>query len=156
MALHLRRSDEAALARATARCEQAGIGTVWNSALAACRALGVVPPGADLMASWRGKAVARMLPEMWRSGRWPPFGRKVALRVALKPSLRFAAHELARLVVVPEDWQRESAGPVVLPLLLPAPLAARHGRPAGRQAQAAAWEDLTAGPSMSNEKVTLA
>ena len=106
VALHLRRSDEAALARAAARCEQAGIGAVWNSALAACRALGVAPPGADLMASWRGKAVARMLPEMWRSGRWPPFGRKVALRVALKPSLRFAAHELARLVVVPEDWQR--------------------------------------------------
>ena len=31
---------------------------------------------------------------------------RCASRVALKPSLRFAAHELARLVVVPEDWQR--------------------------------------------------
>ena len=106
VALHLRCSDEAALARAAARCEQAGIGAVWNSALAACRALGVAPPGIDAMPSWRGKAVARTLPEMWRSGRWPPFWRKVALRLALKPSLPFAAHELARLVVVPEDWQR--------------------------------------------------
>ena len=106
VALHLRHSDEAELARAAARCERAGISAVWSSALVACRALGVAPPGADVLADWRGRAVARMLPEMWRSGRWPPFGRKVALRVALKPSLRFAAHELARLVVVPEDWQR--------------------------------------------------
>ena len=106
VALHLRRCDEAELARAAARCEQAGIGAVWSSALAACRALGVAPPVADMVADRRGRAVARMLPEMWRSGRWPPFWRKVALRVALKPSLRFAAHELARLVVVPEDWQR--------------------------------------------------
>ena len=106
VALHLRRCDESELARAAARCERAGIGAVWSSALAACGALGVAPPGADTMADWRGRAVARMLPEMWRSGRWPPFWRKVALRVALKPSLRFAAHELARLVVVPEDWQR--------------------------------------------------
>ena len=108
VALCLKGSDEAELARIAARCRQAGIGAVWNSALAACRALGVesTSPSAGTVDGRRGEAVARMLPEVWRSGRWPPLWRKVALRAALKPNLRFAAHELARLMVVPEDWRR--------------------------------------------------
>ena len=108
VALCLKGSDEAELARIAARCRQAGIGAVWNSALAACRALGVesTAPSAGTADGRRGEAVARMLPEVWRSGRWPPLWRKVALRAALKPNLRFAAHELARLMVVPEDWRR--------------------------------------------------
>ena len=105
VALCLKGSDEAELARIAARCRQAGIGAVWNSALAACRALGV-ESSAGTADGRRGEAVARMLPEVWRSGRWPPLWRKVALRAALKPNLRFAAHELARLMVVPEDWRR--------------------------------------------------
>ena len=108
VALCLKGSDEAELARIAARCRQAGIGAVWDSALAACRALGVesTSPSAGTVDGRRGEAVARMLPEVWRSGRWPPLWRKVALRAALKPNLRFAAHELARLMVVPEDWRR--------------------------------------------------
>ena len=108
VALCLKGSDKAELARIAARCRQAGIGAVWNSALAACRALGVesTSPSAGTVDGRRGEAVARMLPEVWRSGRWPPLWRKVALRAALKPNLRFAAHELARLMVVPEDWRR--------------------------------------------------
>ena len=108
VALCLKGSDEAELARIAARCRQAGIGAVWNSALAACRALGVesTSSSAGTVDGRRGEAVARMLPEVWRSGRWPPLWRKVALRAALKPNLRFAAHELARLMVVPEDWRR--------------------------------------------------
>ena len=105
VALCLKGSDEAELARIAARCRQAGIGAVWNSALAACRALGV-ESSAGTADGRRGEAVARMLPEVWRSGRWPPLWRKVALRAALKPNLRFAAHELARVMVVPEDWRR--------------------------------------------------
>ena len=105
VALCLKGSDEAELARIAARCRQAGIGAVWNSALAACRALGV-ESSAGTADGRRGEAVARMLPEVWRRGRWPPLWRKVALRAALKPNLRFAAHELARLMVVPEDWRR--------------------------------------------------
>ncbi len=108
VALCLKGSDQAELARIAARCRQAGIGAVWNSALAACRALGVESTSPSIgTVDWRrGEAVARMLPEVWHSGRWPSFWRKVALRTALKPNLRFAAHELARLMVVPEDWRR--------------------------------------------------
>ena len=106
VALCLRRSDEAELARAAARCEQSGIGAVWNFTLAACRALGVALPETGLVEDRYGRAAARMLPEMWRTGRWPPLWRKAALRAALKPNLRFAAHELVRMMVVPEDWQR--------------------------------------------------
>ena len=108
VALCLKGSDKAELASIAARCRQAGIGVVWNSALVACRALGVdsTSPSAGTVDGRRGEAVARMLPEVWRSGRWPPLWRKVALRAALKPNLRFAAHELARLMVVPEDWRR--------------------------------------------------
>ena len=106
VALCLRRSDEAEVAAAAARCERAGIGAVWGSTLVACRALGVAPPGAGAIDGRRAKAVARMLPEIWRTGRWPPFWRKVSLRAALKPNLRFAAHEFARLMVVPDDWKR--------------------------------------------------
>ena len=104
VALCLDRSDDAELARMAARCESAGIDAVWHSTLVACRALGVSRgPAAE---GWRARAVARMLPEIWRTGRWPPFWRKVPLRAAVKPNLRFATHELARLMVVPEDWQR--------------------------------------------------
>ena len=108
VALCLKGTDDAELARIAARCRRAGIGAVWSSALAACRALGVesTSPSAGTVDGRRGEAVARMLPEVWRTGRWPPLWRKVALRVALKPNLRFAAHELARLMVVPEDWRR--------------------------------------------------
>lgn len=106
VALCLERGDQSTLARAAERCDRAGISAVWGSSLAACRALGVVLPDAGATAGWRANAIARMLPEIWRTGRWPPFWRKVPLRAALKPNLRFAAHEFARLMVVPDDWKR--------------------------------------------------
>ena len=105
VALRLDRSDDAELARTAACCERAGIDVVWHSTLLACQALGVTR-STGAAEGWQARAVARMLPEIWRTGRWPPFWRKVPLRVALKPNLRFALHELVRVMVVPEDWQR--------------------------------------------------
>ena len=105
VALCLDRSDDAELALTAARCERDGIGVVWHSTLLACRALGVTR-GTRAAEGWRARAVARMLPEIWRTGRWPPLWRKVPLRVGLKPNLRFTAHELVRVMVMPEDWQR--------------------------------------------------
>ena len=36
----------------------------------------------------------------------PPFWWKVPLRLALKPSVRFAWHELLRALTKPADWRR--------------------------------------------------
>ena len=95
---------------AAARAREAGIEAIWGSTLIACReALGLDLPGTadEERVSGRGSTmIAAELPDFWRTGRWPPLWRKVPQRLAMKPSLRFALHELSRLMVETDDWRR--------------------------------------------------
>ena len=96
-------------ARVAERCRAARIEAVLESTLGACReAFGVQGPAAGRRngASRRAAAVVRSLPPVWRVGRMPPFWRKVPLRLALKPDMRFAWHEFLRTLTKPEDWRR--------------------------------------------------
>ena len=106
-ALCLRSMEAGSRARAAGRAEAAGIDAVWGSTLLACRdALDLPLSGAGAPGGRRAAMIAESLPEIWRTGRWPPLWRKVPLRVAVKPTVRFALHELSRLMVETEDWQR--------------------------------------------------
>ena len=90
-----------------ARAAEAGIDAVWGSTLLACRcAFGLPLPAGEVPGGRRATMVAATLPALWRTGRWPPLWRKVPQRFALKPSLRFAMHELARLMLETDDWRR--------------------------------------------------
>lgn len=90
-----------------ASAAEAGIDAVWGSTLLACRcAFGLSLPAGDVPGGRRAAMVAATLPALWRTGRWPPLWRKVPQRFALKPNLRFAMHELARLMLETDDWRR--------------------------------------------------
>ena len=90
-----------------ARAAEAGIDAVWGSTLLACRRAFELPlPAGEVPGGRRATMVAATLPALWRTGRWPPLWRKVPQRFALKPSLRFAMHELARLMLETDDWRR--------------------------------------------------
>lgn len=109
-ALCLRSLTPAARRQAAAKVREAGIEAIWGSALLACReALGLAlpeAPGEAMAGGRRGAMIAASLPAFWRTGRWPPLWRKVPQRLAMKPSLRFALHELSRLMVETDDWGR--------------------------------------------------
>ena len=91
--------------RAAARCRAARIDAVLESTLGACReAFGVDAHGSRRLP--RAAVVVRSLPAVWRAARMPPFWRKLPLRLALKPDVRFAWHELLRALTKPEDWRR--------------------------------------------------
>ena len=91
----------------SARAAEAGIDAVWGSTLLACRCAFELPlPTAEVPGGRRATMVAATLPALWRTGRWPPLWRKVPQRFALKPSLRFGLHELARLMLETDDWRR--------------------------------------------------
>ena len=95
--------------QAAVRAREAGIEAIWGSTLIACgEALGLaLSPAPDESAGTRRSAmIAAALPDLWRTGRWPPLWRKVPQRLAMKPSLRFALHELSRLMVETDDWRR--------------------------------------------------
>ena len=106
-ALCLRGMDAGGRTTAAIGAEAAGIEAAWKSMLLACRdALGLCLSGPEAPAGRRAAMIAASLPAIWRSGRMPPIWRKIPLRIALKPSPRFALHELSRLMVEPEDWAR--------------------------------------------------
>ena len=101
--------DEAQYRRVAERCAAAGIEAVLESTVGACRAAFDVHPPADgrrRKGRRRAAVVLRSLPRTWRSGHMPPFWWKVPLRLALKPSARFAWHEFLRALTKPADWRR--------------------------------------------------
>ena len=108
-ALLLAAMDEAQYGRVAERCGAARIDAVLESTVGACRAaFHVPPPVRDRSRKGRRRAaiVLRSLPRTWRSGNMPPFWWKVPLRLALKPSARFAWHEFLRALTKPADWRR--------------------------------------------------
>ena len=108
-ALLLAAMDEAQYRRVAERCGAARIDAVLESTVGACRAaFHVRPPACGRPAKGRRRAavVLRSLPRTWRSGDMPPFWWKVPLRLALKPSARFAWHEFLRTLTKPADWRR--------------------------------------------------
>ena len=108
-ALLLSAMDEAQYRRVAERCAAARIDAVLESTVGACRAaFHVHPParGRSRKGRRRAAVVLRSLPRVWRSGHMPPFWWKVPLRLALKPSARFAWHEFLRALTKPADWRR--------------------------------------------------
>ena len=108
-ALLLSAMDEAQYRRIVERCGAARIDAVLESTVGACRAaFHVRPPARCRPRKGRRRAavVLRSLPRTWRSGHMPPFWWKVPLRLALKPSVRFAYHEFLRTLTKPADWRR--------------------------------------------------
>ena len=108
-ALLLSAMDEAQYRRVAERCGAARIDAVLASTVGACRAaFHVHPPTCGRLRKGRRRAavVLRSLPRTWRSGRMPPFWWKVPLRLAVKPSARFACHEFLRALTKPADWRR--------------------------------------------------
>ena len=109
VALLLSAMDEDQYRRVAERCSAARIDAVLESTVGACRsAFQVRPPVRGHAGRGRRRAavVLRSLPNTWRTGTMPPFWWKVPLRVALKPSARFAWHEFLRVLTKPADWQR--------------------------------------------------
>ena len=109
VALLLSAMDEAQYRRIAERCGAARINAVLESTVGACRAaFHVHPPARGRSRQGRRRAVVvlRSLPRVWRSGHMPPFWWKVPLRLALKPSIRFACHEFLRTLTKPADWRR--------------------------------------------------
>ena len=109
VALLLSAMDEDQYRRVAERCGAAHIDAVLESTVGACRrAFQVQPPARRHAQTGRRRAaiVLRSLPRTWRTGNMPPFWWKVPLRLALKPSARFACHELLRALTKPVDWQR--------------------------------------------------
>lgn len=109
VALLLSAMDEDQYRRVAERCSAAHIDAVLESTVGACRsAFQIEPPARRHAQTGRRRAavVLRSLPRTWRTGTMPPFWWKVPLRVALKPSARFACHELLRALTKPVDWQR--------------------------------------------------
>ena len=108
-ALLLSAMDEAQYREVAERCGRARIEAVLESTVAACRtAFHVHPPAGSRSRKGRRRAavVLRSLPRTWRTGHMPPFWWKVPLRLALKPSARFAGHEFLRALTKPADWRR--------------------------------------------------
>ena len=109
VALLLAAMDEDQYSRVAERCGAARIDAVLESTVGACRgAFQVQPPACSASRRGRRRAavVLRSLPRTWRSGAMPPFWWKVPLRLALKPSTRFAYHEFLRALTKPTDWRR--------------------------------------------------
>ena len=108
-ALLLSAMDEGQYRGVAERCRAARIDAVLESTVAACRTAFHVHPPAGVRASKgrrRAAVVLRSLPRTWRTGDMPPFWWKVPLRLALKPSARFAGHEFLRALTKPADWRR--------------------------------------------------